>query len=104
MARSRSQAKADDKKQEAAEPVAESSTATDAAANDAQAVEAAEAQPDPEGDPAESAVSADEVKVEVIKKFRDKNTGSILEPGTILVITRERFEEVLSVDEFLKEV
>lgn len=36
------------------------------------------------------------MKVEVIKKFRDKYTGSVVMTGLVLDITEERFKELNS--------
>ena len=47
------------------------------------------------------------MKVKVLKKFIDKHTGKVHEPskkGTFLTITKERYEEIISVDEGLVEV
>ena len=45
------------------------------------------------------------MKVKVIKKFRDKHTGEYHKAGKILVISKERFEEINKVSkELVKEV
>lgn len=44
------------------------------------------------------------MKVKVIKKFIDKHSRKLHKAGEILNITKERFEEIISVDESLVEV
>lgn len=44
------------------------------------------------------------MKYQVIKPFRDKNTGEIYEVGTILELTKKRANEILKVDKFIEEI
>lgn len=44
------------------------------------------------------------VKVKVLKKFRDKKTKKTHKAGEELEITKERMEEILSKGEFVEEV
>ncbi len=41
------------------------------------------------------------MKVKVLKSFRDKYTKEIVKEGATLTISKERFEEIKSVDETL---
>ncbi len=43
------------------------------------------------------------MKVKVLKKFRDKNTHEYHEKGKILIISKERFEEIRKADSSLVE-
>lgn len=43
------------------------------------------------------------MKVKVMKKFRDKNSGVYHEKGKILVISKERYAEICKVDKTLVE-
>lgn len=58
--------------------------------------------PAPEAVTPEAEVSADQapapeaVIAEVVEKFRDKETGSILETGIIIAVSAERFAELES--------
>lgn len=42
------------------------------------------------------------MKVKVIKRFRDKHTGEIHKVGDKLTISKERFEEIQSVDNLVE--
>ena len=44
------------------------------------------------------------MKVKVLKKFIDKHTFEIHKEGDLLTISKERFEEIVSVSENLVEV
>lgn len=44
------------------------------------------------------------MNAKVLVRFRDKNTKEIKEPGTIITVTKERFEEINSKHEYLEEV
>ena len=44
------------------------------------------------------------MKVKVLKKFIDKHTREVHKVNTILNISKERYEEIISVDEGLIEV
>ena len=44
------------------------------------------------------------MRVEVIQKFKDKHTGEIRNVGDVLDVTQERFDEIMTVGEFVKEV
>ena len=44
------------------------------------------------------------MKAKVLKKFIDKHTREVYKVNTILNISKERFEEIVSVDEGLVEV
>ncbi len=35
------------------------------------------------------------MKARVLKKFRDKYTGKVYEPGTVLTVSRKRFGEIV---------
>lgn len=37
------------------------------------------------------------MKAKVLKRFRDKHTGELYKVGTTITISRERFEEILTV-------
>ncbi len=40
----------------------------------------------------------------VLKKFRDKHTGTVYKAGEIISISEERFEEILTVGELVEAV
>ena len=44
------------------------------------------------------------MKAKVIKRFKDKHTGELHQKGTTITITKERFEEILSVGPFIEAV
>ena len=44
------------------------------------------------------------MKVKVIEKFKDKHTKDIHEPGTILNISKKRYEEILEKGKFVEEI
>lgn len=44
------------------------------------------------------------MRVKVITKFRDKRTKAMMRPGMEMEITRERFEEIVSVGDFVREI
>lgn len=44
------------------------------------------------------------MKAKVLKKFKDKHTGKIYEPGDIITISKKRFNEILEVDVLVEEV
>jgi len=44
------------------------------------------------------------MKAKVLKSFRDKHTGEIYKAGKVLTISRERFEEILTVGPLVEEV
>jgi hypothetical protein len=44
------------------------------------------------------------MKVKVLKKFIDKHSGEIHKEGKILTVSKERFEEILSVDKLIEEI
>lgn len=50
------------------------------------------------------AVVPDTVNARVLSKFRDKVSGSYLEPGICLHMSRKRFDEVNSVAPLLEEI
>lgn len=39
------------------------------------------------------------MKAKVLKKFKDKYSGKIYKPGTVIEVTEERFEEIRNTDE-----
>ena len=39
------------------------------------------------------------MKAKVMKKFKDKYSGKIYKPGTVIEVTEERFEEIRNTDE-----
>lgn len=43
------------------------------------------------------------MKAKVLKKFRDKHTSKIYEANEIITISKERFDEIQSVDKSLVE-
>lgn len=44
------------------------------------------------------------MKVAVLKKFKDKHNGKIHEVGDVLTISKERYEEILTVGELVEEI
>lgn len=44
------------------------------------------------------------MKVKVIKKFKDKNTHDIHEVGELLTISKDRYNEILAVGDFVEEI
>ena len=44
------------------------------------------------------------MKVKVIEKFRDKHTKKIHNVGDVLTISKERFDEILTVGKFVEEI
>lgn len=44
------------------------------------------------------------MKVKVLKDFNDKYTGKRHKEGDTMTVTKERFEEILSVDKLVEEV
>ena len=44
------------------------------------------------------------MKAKVVKSFRDKHTGEIYKVGKTLNISKERFEEILTVGPLVEEV
>ena len=44
------------------------------------------------------------MKAKVLKKFRDKHSGEYHEAGTVISISKERFEEILKVAPLVEEV
>ncbi len=42
------------------------------------------------------------MKVKVLKKFRDKNTGEMYDPGQIIEVTKKRHDEILAVDKLIE--
>ena len=44
------------------------------------------------------------MKAKVLKSFRDKHSGEIYKVGKTLNISRERFEEILTVGPLVKEI
>ena len=44
------------------------------------------------------------MKAKVIKEFRDKHTGEIYKVGKTLTISEERYNEILTVGELVKEI
>lgn len=44
------------------------------------------------------------MKVEVVKKFKDKNTGEIRDVGEIFVCNKARYEEIVAVGEYVRPV
>ena len=72
--------------------------------------EAATEQKDAQATEAESASEAakadaqDAINARVLSKFRDKVSGSYLEPGICLHMSRKRFDEINSVAPLLEEI
>lgn len=44
------------------------------------------------------------MKVKVLKQFRDKRTNEVHKAGKILTISKERFEEILTVGKLVEEI
>lgn len=44
------------------------------------------------------------MKVKVIERFRDKNTKKIHKVGDVLTISKERYDEILTVGTFVEEI
>ncbi|MBR5879006.1 MAG: hypothetical protein IKY91_05590 [Akkermansia sp.] len=44
------------------------------------------------------------MKAKVLKSFRDRHTGEIYKVGKTLTVSRERFEEILTVGPLVEEV
>lgn len=44
------------------------------------------------------------MKAKVLKKFKDKHTGKLHEVGNIIIISKERYAEILTVDKLVEEV
>lgn len=44
------------------------------------------------------------MKAKVLKPFKDKYSGEIYKVGEKITVTRERFEEIMSVGAFLEKV
>lgn len=44
------------------------------------------------------------MKVKVLERFKDKYTGEIHETDKEMEVSKERFEEILSVGNFVKEI
>lgn len=44
------------------------------------------------------------MKVKVLKKFRDKNTGEMYEEGQVIEVTKKRHDEILTVGKLIEAV
>ena len=44
------------------------------------------------------------MKAKVLSRFKDKHNGKIHEPGEILTISKERFEEILTVAPLVEKI
>lgn len=44
------------------------------------------------------------MKAKVLKKFRDKHTGEIHNPGDVIKISKKRYEEIMTVGNYVEEV
>lgn len=44
------------------------------------------------------------MKAKVLKRFKDKHTGKLHQKGTTITISKERFEEILTVGPFVEAV
>lgn len=44
------------------------------------------------------------MKAKVIKRFRDKHSGKYYKVGEVILISKERFEEIQKVDNLVEEV
>ena len=44
------------------------------------------------------------MKVKVLEKFRDKYTGKVHEKGKTITISKERYDEILTVGKFVEEI
>jgi hypothetical protein len=44
------------------------------------------------------------MKAKVLKPFKDKNNGKVYKEGQVINVTKERFDEILTVDKLVEEV
>lgn len=44
------------------------------------------------------------MKVKVLEKFKDKYNGKVYKKGQVINVTKERFDEILTVDKLVEEV
>lgn len=44
------------------------------------------------------------MKAKVLRKFKDKHSGKIYAAGEVITVTRERFDEILTVAPLVEEV
>lgn len=44
------------------------------------------------------------MKAKVLKKFIDKHNGKVYKEGQVINVTKERFDEILTVDKLVEEV
>lgn len=44
------------------------------------------------------------MKAKVLKRFKDKHSGKVYEPGDIITVSKKRFAEILEVDVLVEEV
>lgn len=44
------------------------------------------------------------MKAKVLKRFKDKHTGKIHNAGDVITVSKERFNEILTVGAFVEEV
>jgi hypothetical protein len=44
------------------------------------------------------------MKAKVLKRFKDKHTGELHQKGTTITVSKERFEEILTVGPFVEAV
>ena len=44
------------------------------------------------------------MKAKVLKRFKDKHTGELHQKGTTITVSKERFDEILSVGPFVEAI
>ena len=44
------------------------------------------------------------MKAKVLKRFRDRHNGKIYHAGDVIIISKDRFNEIISVGEFVEEI
>ena len=44
------------------------------------------------------------MKARVLQKFKDKHNGKVYEEGAVITVTKERFEEILTVAPLVEEI
>lgn len=44
------------------------------------------------------------MKAKVLSKFRDKHNGKVYKPGEVITISKDRFEEILTVAPLVEEI
>ena len=44
------------------------------------------------------------MRAKVLSKFKDKHNGKVYKPGEVITISKERYEEILTVGKLVEEV